>query len=344
MAKRRPPVFLFIDTCVWLDLADDYTNQPLLSALEGMVKQHHVSLVTPKFVLDEFRRNKDRIVETSGRAVVATVRRAKDMLAKYGDKEIRDAAMQLLHDLDHKSVNYKDAATDSVNRIEALFAESVIVDANSEVKLRAAERALKSKAPFHRQRNSMNDAVLIELFGKLQRGRGGQFVFVSHNTKDFSQLSGDDRLPHPDIAKFFSSKSHYYTKLGDALNRFRPDEYQEIMIEQEWYFPPRKFSEMSDAISKLIDQVWYNRHQVWNERLQSGEAKLIENHEERGKDPLGKRIHRNVWERAERSARALEAKYPGELGPWDDFEWGMVNGKLSALRWVFGEDWDELYT
>ena len=31
-------------------------------------------------------------------------------------------------------------------------------------------------------------------------------------------------------------------------------------------------------------------------------------------------------------------------GPYSHFEWGMVNGKVSALRWVLGEDWDELYT
>jgi hypothetical protein len=29
---------------------------------------------------------------------------------------------------------------------------------------------------------------------------------------------------------------------------------------------------------------------------------------------------------------------------YSKFEWGMINGKLSALRWVFGEDRDELYT
>jgi hypothetical protein len=27
-----------------------------------------------------------------------------------------------------------------------------------------------------------------------------------------------------------------------------------------------------------------------------------------------------------------------------DFEWSMINGKLSALRWVTGDEWDMLGT
>ena len=42
--------------------------------------------------------------------------------------------------------------------------------------------------------------------------------------------------------------------------------------------------------------------------------------------------------------RARE-KYGRNIGKYmDDWEWGFVNGKLSALRWVLGEDWDMLDT
>jgi len=56
-------------------------------------------------------------------------------------------------------------------------------------------------------------------------------------------------------------------------------------------------------------------------------------------------IEGSVWTEALAAAKRTEEEIGlDNLGPWDDFEWGMLNGKLSALRWVLGEDWDELYT
>ena len=71
------------------------------------------------------------------------------------------------------------------------------------------------------------------------------------------------------------------------------------MVDQSWFEPPRRYVDIVEAIEKLREQVWYNRHQVWNEKLESGEAILIGDNEERGKDPIGLRIHRGVWEGAE---------------------------------------------
>ena len=52
-----------------------------------------------------------------------------------------------------------------------------------------------------------------------------------------------------------------------------------------------------------------------------------------------------IWQGAMESARKVIEKYGEEnLGPYSDFKWGMLNGKLSALRWVLGCEWDIMDT
>jgi hypothetical protein len=50
--KAARPLHLLIDTCVWLDLAKDYRQLPLLSALEELVRQGEVILIVPDIVRD----------------------------------------------------------------------------------------------------------------------------------------------------------------------------------------------------------------------------------------------------------------------------------------------------
>ena len=56
-------------------------------------------------------------------------------------------------------------------------------------------------------------------------------------------------------------------------------------------------------------------------------------------------IQRDVWKRALKAAKKVGREYGKKnLGPSDDFEWGMVNGKPPALRWALGDEWDMLDT
>jgi hypothetical protein len=64
---------------------------------------------------------------------------------------------------------------------------------------------------------------------------GGRFAFGTHNTKDFSHPMGDNRLPHPDLAAYFSKrKSLYFISLSEALQRVKPALVSDLMFEQEW--------------------------------------------------------------------------------------------------------------
>ena len=49
-------------------------------------------------------------------------------------------------------------------------------------------------------------------------------------------------------------------------------------------------------------------------------------------------------EKGKVAAKRIEKKYGVKNLLFNDFEWGMINGKLSALRWVLGDEWDMLDT
>jgi hypothetical protein len=169
---------------------------------------------------------------------------------------------------------------------------------------------------------------------------------TNHNIKDFSHPAANNKLPHPDVAACFSRlRSMSFITLGQALRRVQPEQFADLMIEQEWMEEPRRLTEILDAIDLLFNQVWYNRHQVRREKIESDEIKLVENESSEDRRGPERTCQRDIWEGARKSARKLEKRYGlKNLSPWDDFEWGMINGKLSALRWVLGDEWDMLDT
>lgn len=90
-----------------------------------------------------------------------------------------------------------------------------------------------------------------------------------------------------------------------------------------------------DAILKAEEEftevIWYDRKLVLQQKLAQG------------LDSITPEIKKGMLA----AMRRAEAKYgKKKLRQYykDDFGWGMLSGKLSALRWVLGEDWDMLDT
>lgn len=341
---------LLIDTCVWLDMAKDHRHGPTLQALEQLVDANEVRLILPKQSVDEFARNKERIVRESGRSLSSTFKRVKEAVRQFGRDEEKDGALAALDDVDHRITTLGEAVSASVSRIEALFLKSLLIETGDAVLARAAARAVARRAPFHKDKNSIGDAILAEVYrdALASRGLDDSFAFVTHNKHDFSDMSVDERRPHPDLADLFpDDRSIYGIALGEILNGYAPEWMEEVRWEFEYQEQPRLLSEIVEAENLLFRQVWYNRH--WNLRIaiERGRHKLVSHEDwDKAAPKLRQRMTvDSVWERALAAAKRTEDEVGKDnLGPWTDFEWGVVNGKLSALRWVMGSEWDFLDT
>jgi hypothetical protein len=338
---------ILIDTCVWLDLAKDPQQQTLLNVIEELVERKELALIVPRVVLDEFARNNEKVIKESCQSLSSVFKRVKEVVDKFGDPKKKKVVFEQLNDVDFKIPTLGETAIVSVTRIEKLLNEAIIIESTDDIKLRAAQRAIEKKAPFHHQKNSINDAIIIETYATCifnKNSTGIRFAFVTHNKNDFSLPNGNDKIPHPDLAMYFSKiRSHYFIKLAEAVHRISPDMVTDIMIQNEWVEESRSLSEILEIEGELEDKIWYNRHQNWLYRIQIGEDKIVET------IPEGKYVPnvtpREIFEGARKAAKRVEEQYGiKNLGPWTDFEWGMLNGKLSALRWVMGDEWDSLYT
>jgi hypothetical protein len=341
---------MLIDTCVWLDLAKNAKQIPILGVLEELSRLGMISIIVPRVVLDEFERNRDRIAKESAKSLSTHFRLVKEAVGKIdADKKKMQAVLSHLDDVNHKISISNGEAIGALERIAKLLIASPIIETSEAVKLRAAQRAIEKKAPFHHDKNAMADAIIIETYADCVRDKsasGIRFAFVTHNKSDFSLEHGNQNMPHSDFASLFSPiKSLYFINLPEALRRIEPSLVTDIMLEHSWTQEPRSLTEILEAEDLLFHQIWYNRH--WNMRIGIEEGKIKVVDKEVYPRPSGAQetIQRDVLKVALAAARRVERRYGKKnLGPWDDFEWGMLNGKLSALRWVLGDEWDMLDT
>ena len=123
-----------------------------------------------------------------------------------------------------------------------------------------------------------------------------------------------------------------YLENGDKVEwtkEYEPDIEEEVVIGEWPLLLRRNDNDILAAKEEFWDKVWWNRHQNWLYRIETGEETI---------DTEEQKI---ILETAKKAAAKVERKYGKKNLGWDDFEWGMLSGKLPALAWVMGAEWEE---
>jgi hypothetical protein len=343
---------VLIDTSVWLKLAEDHKLTPLLQVVRGFVSLKKMRLIVPQLVVEEFQRNRERVAKTVSRSFTFQVNEVRKAITKVGgDQKTTKLVLKHLDEVNHKLPKLGMPAGDTFGTIEELFKEADVIEASESVMARAAGRQLNRKAPCHQNKISIADAVIFETFlDAFKIGfRGDRFAFVTDNVHDFSSAT-DQRLPHPDIAATFSKiRTMYFNNLAMCLRKIDPSFVSEV----EWLAlqeQPRSIAELLKAHTLFDDQVRYNRYQNMLWEIEKGKLKMVTKahwDELIAKDRRnhGKYIIDSILPVAAKNIAKVEKRLGQDnLGPWSHFEWGMINGKLSAIRWMLGDEWDNLDT
>lgn len=113
----------------------------------------------------------------------------------------------------------------SLDEVLKLTNKSTLIAYSDKHKSNVINRAIEKTFPFHRNKNSVKDALIAETFIEFIDALPTdceKMFFVTDNTEDFSDVS-NKTLPHPDWANFFKDKIYYSTNIATVINEIEPE-------------------------------------------------------------------------------------------------------------------------
>lgn len=164
----RGVLHLLVDTSTWLDLSKRRDGQRWIVALRLLVHQRDVELLVPELVIEEFERNRERIEAAMTASVAQRFKLIKQDLEDYGGADI-EREVEVIADLARDVPLIGAMTTRNFDEVLELLRKGRRVEPTDAERRAVVESGVGKRAPLHRSRNSVADALLIELYATAAR-------------------------------------------------------------------------------------------------------------------------------------------------------------------------------
>ncbi len=224
-------VHLILDTNIWIYLAEGQHPFVLKGIIEKVDNKDLILLINDE-VVKEWDRNKDEIKRRVESELKKQINIAKELTSTLESSDADDYK-RLIGKISEEKPKFLATIEDRFDVVDNLIKnKSINVPIKEEHKLKVVDMALDQKAPFHRKKNSIADALILLSSIDYIKNNGlnavdynrvdvSDSIFVSYNSDDFSKnIKGPDKeVIHPDLKPLLDSVGMTYERnFGKILN------------------------------------------------------------------------------------------------------------------------------
>ena len=208
---------IILDTCSWIDLAKPRFTE-ILDELEKQIKSENLVLLTNDIIIDEWKRNRERIAKEIVSSIKANAKSALQ-LGNLMEKKDNEILLSLLEK--YKSIEKEQIALAElhISKVEKLLFSGERVSINNELKLFVLERALTTLAPFHNKKNNVADALIFYSIARHMKKYeiAIDLLFISMNYKEFCDPIDHSKLHLELLGDVKGFAIHFFDNVGQAL-------------------------------------------------------------------------------------------------------------------------------
>ncbi|MDF9761379.1 DNA-directed RNA polymerase subunit M/transcription elongation factor TFIIS [Peribacillus simplex] len=221
---REKEIFLFIDTCTWLNHASKGDFENFVRIADLHLAYDSILLVPDQLTIEWNRNKKEKVYQVELNSINDIIRKTMS----FRDKIVMDQAQkEQLSELISQAEQFKTKQVEYIGQNTISVVEDVMklghkIPTEDNIKIEAANWGLLKHPPFHKDKNSTGDTILfLSLVNYLEKASEPILYFVTDNKTDFSESKEQPHEMQNQLLSIASEKGitiKYFLRLKDALD------------------------------------------------------------------------------------------------------------------------------